>query len=66
MPELSPREAEVLHLIIEGKSDWEIGAILSVAPRTVNFHAENLKRKLGASNRLQAVLKAVRSGLIPL
>ncbi len=61
---LSPREVEVLHLIVEGKSDWEIGSILSVAPKTVNFHAENLKKKLGVTTRIQMVMPAVRQGLL--
>ena len=64
--DLSPREAEVLHLIGEGKSDWEIGTILCLSRRTVNFHAENLKRKLGVNNRVQLVLVAVRIGLLPI
>jgi DNA-binding CsgD family transcriptional regulator len=63
-PRLSRRESEVLFWIGEGKSDWEIGAILSLAPKTVNVHAENAKRKFGAGNRMQLVRLALRRGLL--
>lgn len=63
---LSDREAEVLCWISEGKSDWEIGNILTISPKTVNYHVENAKRKLGAITRLNAVVVAMRHGLIAL
>lgn len=61
---LTMREAEVLYWIGEGKSDWEIGLILRLKPKTVNFHAEKVKVKLGVSNRIQMVRQAVRMGLL--
>lgn len=39
------REIEILHWIARGKSDWEIGEILQISAKTVNFHVENSKRK---------------------
>ena len=42
-----------------GKSDGEIGAVLSISPRTVNKHLEHVFRKLGARNRAEAVAKAM-------
>lgn len=58
------REAEVLYWVGEGKSDWEIGLILRLKPKSVNFHAEKLKVKLGVTNRVQMVRQAVRLGLL--
>jgi DNA-binding NarL/FixJ family response regulator len=44
---LSSREREVLHLIAEGQSSKEIAGILNISVKTVSFHRENIKRKLG-------------------
>jgi len=57
---LSPREAECLRWAAAGKTDNEIGAILSISPRTARFHIENAKKKLGVSTRIQAVTEALR------
>jgi DNA-binding CsgD family transcriptional regulator len=57
---LSPREAECLRWAAAGKTDNEIGAILTISPRTARFHIENAKRKLGVSTRIQAVAEALR------
>jgi DNA-binding CsgD family transcriptional regulator len=64
MTALSHRELEVLRLLLDGKSDGDIAPILGISPRTVSFHVENAKRKLGASHRLRAVALALRDGLI--
>ena len=44
---LSPREREILQLVSEGKSTKEVAHELSISPKTVAFHKDNLKRKLG-------------------
>ncbi len=62
---LTPREQVVLHLMYAGRTASAIGARLGVSPRTVHKHQENLYRKLGARDRLGAVLVAQRSGLLP-
>ena len=62
---LSARETEVLGWLKEGKSSWDVGMLLGISERTVNFHAANIMRKLGASNRAQAVAVALGCGLIP-
>jgi len=49
--ELSPREREVLDLLLLGRSHDEIGAALRIAPRTAKFHQANVLRKLGADSR---------------
>lgn len=62
--ELTSREMQVLCWISAGKSDWEIGKILHIAAKTVNFHAQNAKKKLGVSTRVQAAIMAVSAGLL--
>jgi len=62
--ELTPREIEVLKWIASGKSDWQIGKILKISDKTVNYHVENMKRKYGVSTRIQVVAKAVHQGKI--
>ena len=61
---MTPREAQILGWVAEGKSDWAIGQILRISGKTVNFHVENAKRKLGVGTRLQAVVAAMRSGML--
>jgi len=61
---MTARESEVLAWVAAGKSDWAIGRILNISGKTVNFHVENAKRKLGVGTRVQAVLMALQSGLI--
>ncbi len=61
---LSPREKETLQWVAVGKSAWEISEILGIAEKSVEFHVENAKRKLGVFNRTHAVVKAIMLGLI--
>lgn len=61
---LTRREAQCLTWVAQGKTDWEIGAILEIAPRTVGAHLDNARAKLGASTRAQAVFEAWRHGLL--
>ena len=57
---LSPREVECLSWAAAGKTDGEIGRILSISPRTTRFHIENAKKKLGVATRVQAVAEAMK------
>jgi LuxR family quorum sensing-dependent transcriptional regulator len=52
---LSDREREVLAWASEGKTAWEIGCILNLSQRTVEWHIGQVCRRLGAVNRLQAI-----------
>lgn len=52
---LSPREYECLEWSAAGKSTWEVGTILGIARRTVTFHLENAKAKLGVTSLHQAI-----------
>jgi DNA-binding NarL/FixJ family response regulator len=58
---LTTREAEVLLWISRGKSNREIGEILTISPRTVNKHLEQIFVKLGVENRASAAARAVRT-----
>lgn len=61
---LTEREVECLRWLSVGKSDSEISIILGISPRTVRFHIDNAKVKLGAATRIQAVAKALREQAI--
>lgn len=61
---LFPREREVLLWSARGKTSWEIGRILHLAERTVDHYVADAMAKLDAPNRVAAVLKATRHGLI--
>ena len=61
---LTRREREVLDLGSDGLSAAEIGDFLNLSPRTVEWHIDKTMKKLGAKNRIQAVVLAIRDGLI--
>jgi DNA-binding response OmpR family regulator len=61
---LSDREVETLTWSARGKTSAEIAQILGMAKRTVDFHIDNARRKLGVATRTEAVTKATKSGLI--
>jgi len=60
----SAREAEVLNLIGQGKTNQEIGNLLAISPLTAKNHVHNILRKLRVTNRAQAVSKAHAARLI--
>jgi LuxR family transcriptional regulator len=60
--DLTIREVEVLKWTAEGNTAAEVGDILSLKSRTVNFHIRNAVRKMGVKNKMSAVVKAVRDG----
>ena len=63
-PIISVREKEVLNWLKQGKSSWDISVIFGISERTVNFHINNIMRKLNVVNRTQALAVAIRLGLI--
>jgi DNA-binding NarL/FixJ family response regulator len=63
---ITARELEVLRLVARGRQNKEIARDLAVTERTVKFHLSALMRKLGVSNRVEAVSAAIRLGLIDL
>ena len=56
---LTAREAEVLHWIVEGKNNPEIGLILGISTRTVEKHVERVLPKMGVDNRASAIRQAL-------
>ena len=60
----SPPQSRFLALVAKGKSNKEIGAVLSISEGTVRVHASNLLAKLRCSGRAQAVSEAIRRGII--
>jgi DNA-binding NarL/FixJ family response regulator len=63
---LTPRELEVLNLLVEGLSNKAIAARLGISDQTVKFHVGAICGKLGAANRTEAVRRAIRRGLVSL
>jgi DNA-binding CsgD family transcriptional regulator len=61
---LTEREFAVLDWLKEGKTNWEIGAILDISERTVKFHVANIREKLKASSRSHVVALAYSYDLI--
>jgi PAS domain S-box-containing protein len=61
---LSFRELTVLHLVTGGRSDKEIGVILGIRPQTVSKHVANVLKKMHASSRTEAGVRALREGVI--
>jgi DNA-binding NarL/FixJ family response regulator len=70
MPErsepLTPREMDVLHLLAQGHSNKEIARALHLVEETVKFHVRHILAKLGVQSRTQAVLTAIRLGMVSL
>jgi DNA-binding CsgD family transcriptional regulator len=63
-PALTPRELDVLRWTMEGKTAWETATLLGIAERTTVQHLQNAMKKLNCNSKHQAVLKALRLGLI--
>jgi DNA-binding response OmpR family regulator len=61
---LNDREIEVLTWVARGKTSAEIAQILSLTKRTVDFHTDNARAKLGAATRTEAAIKAASGRLI--
>ena len=64
--ELTNRERDVLHLMAEGRDNRGIAQALRLTLGTVKGHVHNILEKLGAADRTQAVMSAVRRGIVHL
>jgi DNA-binding NarL/FixJ family response regulator len=62
--EMTEREHQVLALLADGRNNREIAATLYISQNTVKSHVSNLLEKLGVGNRVQAVVRAYRDGLL--
>jgi DNA-binding NarL/FixJ family response regulator len=65
-PELTPRELEVLQLIVNGKSNREIAQVLGLSANTIAVHRANLMQTLDIHNTADLVVYAIRNGLASL
>ena len=63
---LTTREAEVLQLLVEGKSTKQTAAILGVSIKTIESHRQNIMKKLNIDNIVGLIKYAIREGIIPL
>jgi DNA-binding NarL/FixJ family response regulator len=61
--DLSPREREVLSLMVQGKSNKDIGGALKITEATVKCHVSVILERLGVTDRTQAVIAALQRGL---
>jgi DNA-binding NarL/FixJ family response regulator len=61
---LSTREREILQLIAEGRAAKEIAFVLNISVKTVAFHRENIKRKLGLRTTAELTKHAIEQGLV--
>lgn len=64
VPQLSPRELEVLQLIVGGKSNKDIATILNLSANTVAVHRANIMQTLDIHNTAELVVYAIRNGLV--
>jgi two-component system NarL family response regulator len=64
--DLSPRELEVLGLMVDGRSNKEIAEQLSIGEESVKSHSKALFQKLGVADRTQAAIEAIRHGIVHL
>jgi DNA-binding NarL/FixJ family response regulator len=62
--DMTNREVEVLTWAARGKTSAEIAIIIGLSKRTIDFHLDNVRIKLGAATRIEAAIKAVASRLI--
>jgi DNA-binding NarL/FixJ family response regulator len=63
---LTPRELEVLQMIVDGKSNKEIAAVLDLSANTVAVHRANMMDTLGIHKAAELVVYAIRNGLVDL
>ena len=63
---LTERQIEVLKLVMEGNRNQDIASLLFISEETVKAHLKHVMEKLGAMDRTQAVITALRRGLIQL
>ena len=62
---LTPRELEVLRLLVQGKTNQEIAEDLLISRATAKVHVQHIIAKLGVSDRTQAIVRAFKVGLMP-
>ena len=63
LSDLTPRELEILELVLNGYTNRAIAAEMSISEKTVEFHLDNIYTKTGARTRLLAGLWALQQGI---
>ena len=63
-PELTDRELEVLHRLVDGHTNQHIAVQLGLSPKTVMHHTGSVYRKLGVGGRVEAIAYALRAGVV--
>jgi DNA-binding NarL/FixJ family response regulator len=63
LSDLTPRELEILRLVLEGQTNKAIAAEISISEKTVEFHLDNLYNKIGVRTRLMAGVWALQQGI---
>jgi DNA-binding CsgD family transcriptional regulator len=61
---ITVRQREIIHWLAEGKTSWEVATILNISKRTVEWHAREARRRLGASNITHLIAETVKRGAI--
>lgn len=61
---LTPREREVLKLLVEGRTVRSVASVLGLSAKTVDAHKFNLMRKLGVHNKVDLVMSAIQMGIV--
>lgn len=61
---LTPREMDVLRLVVEGRTNQSIAVNLGISEKTVEKYLESLYNKLGVTSRVEAAVHAIREGLV--
>jgi len=64
LTDLTPREMEVLQLVIAGKTNKGIASEIYISEKTVEFHLDHIYRKIGVRTRLMAGVWAIRQGIM--
>ena len=63
LSDLTPRELEILHLVLAGKTNKAIAGEIDISEKTVEFHLDNIYSKIGARSRLMAGIWALQHGI---
>ena len=64
VPDLTPRQSEILESMVRGLTDRDIAALLGLSPESVSEHVGAIRQKIGAANRTEAVAIAMRKYLL--
>ena len=64
LSDLSPREEEILRLVLAGRTNKAIAASIGISEKTVEFHLSHIYNKIGMRSRMQAGIWAIQQGIV--